>query len=185
MKVIILGVLRGQPLNVDVLDEDYEVWCMNHSWEPERWTRWFNLHGSAWIYFSQGDFALDWMRHTARHRNKAVYVWKHEQKHFPGARIFPIDALIDLYGNYYTHSVPYLTAFARMRGATEIVLDQMVFGAGERFAIPCVEYHFGRAEEAGIKITIADPQSELFNRRGGLYGLERWGNESLKDGGRL
>ena len=181
MKVIILGVLRKSdfPLRAPIMDPDFEVWCMNASYEPERWTRWFQLHGPQWMMFADGPQYIRWLKTVAEHyTSKTVYVFDKWLEDFPGAHEFPLNDLISAFGRYFTGSFAYLTAFAIFLGAKEIQYDAIgLRGGAEAWAIPCVDYYLGIAHDRNIKIVLHGPNAGLLDERGGLYGYEKWGNE--------
>ena len=183
MKVIILGVLRENDyanLKAPIDDESYEVWCINASYEPRRWSRWFQLHGAGWMYFAHGVEYLRWLRGLCKRRPGDVYLFPHVTGLFPGSAKFPYDDFTgDVRELYFTHSFAWLTAYAHHLGATEIRYDEIGMLTAERFGLPCLEYHIGRAEQDGIKIVIDDEWAGIFDNRGGLYGLEKWGSDDL------
>ena len=182
MKVIILGLLRERDydeITAPIDDESYEVWCLNASYEPRRWSRWFQLHGAGWMYFAHGVEYLRWLRGLCKRRPGDLYVFPEEMEIFPGASAFPQEDVRRYNRDYFTHSFAWLTAYASLLGATEIRYDSIGLLTAERFGLPCLEYHIGRAESRGVKIVVDDQYSGVFDNRGGLYGLERWGNDAL------
>lgn len=173
--VIIFGVLRQEayPLEAPIDDPTYEVWAMNASWEPERWDRWFQLHGIEHMWEAHKDIQyLRWLQTVARyHVTKKLYVWEEELHHFPGALAFPLMDLERDFGSYFTGSFAYLMAFAIVLGFGRIYLATGSM-AGEEWAIPCIQHYIGIARDRGIEVQ-ADSNSGIFGGlRGspGLYG---------------
>ena len=184
LKVIILGVLRERDyaeITAPIDDESYEVWCLNASYEPRRWSRWFQLHGTGWMYFAHGVEYLKWLRGLCVRRPDDVYVFPEEQPFFPCSTAFPEEDVRRINHDYFTHSFAWLTAYATLLGATEIRYDSIDMLVAERFGLPCLEYHIGRAESRGIHIFVDDKNAGIFDNRGGLYGLQKWGNDALPD----
>lgn len=173
--VIIFGVLRQQdyPIQAPIDDESYDVWAMNASWEPERWDRWFQLHGIEHMLTAHDIEYFRWLQTVACfHTTKKVYVWESELHHFPGAVPFPLEDLVREFGDYFTGSFAYLVALAAQEGYKKIYLATGDM-SGEAWAIPCIEFHAGNARAAGIEVK-ADSDSGIFHRRlGGLYGKGR------------
>jgi len=174
-KVIIFGVLRQEdyPLEAPIGDESYDVWCMNASWPAEHWDCWFQLHGIEHMMEAHGIKYIRWLQTVAAyHKSKTVYVFEHELHHFPGAEAFPLPKLIEEFGDYFTGSFAYLTAFAILRRYKKIWIDTRGM-EGEEWAIPCIEYYIGIAEERGIVVHVGSNSDLLHRRRGGLYGIGR------------
>ena len=182
-KVIIFGVLRewDYPLEAPIDDAEWEVWAMNGSWEPERWDKWFQLHGIEHMFEAHKIEYIRWLQTIARyHKTKRVCVWESELHHFPGASAFPLVELIGEFGNYFTGSFAYLTALAIRKGFKQIYLATGDM-SGERWAIPCIEHYAGIAKARGIEV-LADKDSGLFHRRlGGLYGIGRHRGGNFED----
>lgn len=169
--VIICGALRqaNYPLEAPIDDAGYEVWAMNNAWEPERWDRWFQLHGIEHMMEAHGITYIRWLQTVARyHHSKKVYVFESELHHFPGAVVFPLERLIDEFGDYFTGSFAYLLAFALIEGFKRIYLATGLM-TGEEWAIPCIEHYMGIAKSYGAHVS-ADSNSGIFDKRGGLYG---------------
>jgi hypothetical protein len=179
LRVAILGVIRDPAeLNDSILDDaGLEIWCINSSYEPPRWDRWFQLHGPRWMQFAHGPRYLRWLSYAAAHRR--VYVYPQYADVFPGAAPFPVEDIAKEFGTrYLTGSFSLLTAFALYLGAREIHYDAIgVYGSGEQWQAECTNYWIGRAIERGVEIHDHQEHSGLLDERGGIYGYEIWGNE--------
>lgn len=155
--------------------EDAEVWVVNGPAMPPRWDRLFQLHGIDHISQKHPGYPaqLAEIRAPKRLYMTRTYKW------IPAAERFPIEELRAQAGDYFTNSFPMLIAYAVMEGATEIILDgvmwvggaQPQYGAGEGWAIPCIEYHIGRARALGVTVTVP-PGSGLFAASHYIYGFE-------------
>lgn len=171
MKVVILGCA---PRSFEH-PSDAEVWVVNGPRLPKAWDRLFQLHGLDHIEHKHPGFIDKLAAVTAPQR---LYMTR-TYEHIPAAERFPIEAVRESAGDYLNNSFPMLMEFARLEGATEIIFDgvmwvgggQPQWGAGEGWAIPCVEYHIGRLRALGVKITVP-PGSGLFSSSGFIYGFE-------------
>lgn len=171
MKVVIVG--QG-PRSFDH-PEDHEVWVINGPRFPPRWDRLFQLHGRDHIVHKHGDGFFEFTMGTIE-PPKRLYTTR-TYPDFPAER-FPLERVVAAAGDYLTNSFPLVIAFAVMEGATEIILDGVIWaggaaqwGAGEGWAVPCTEYHIGRARALGVKVTVP-PGCGLFIGSEWVYGFE-------------
>lgn len=171
MRVVILGCApRSLPH-----PEDAEVWVVNGPRLPMRWDRLFQLHGLDHITHKHPGF-MDVLREIRSPRR--LYMTRTYET-IPSAEAFPIERLKAEAGSYLTSSFALLVAFAVMEGATEIILDGVMYtggdsaqwGASEGWARPCLEYHLGRAAGLGVKLTVP-PGGGLFMHGEFVYGFE-------------
>lgn len=171
MKVVILGCA---PRAFDH-PADAEVWVVNGPRTPPRWDRFFQLHGLDHLEHKHGSGFVDWL--ALIRPPKRLYM---SEAHgiIPAAERLPIERIKLEAGDYLTSSFPIVIAFAVMEGATEIILDGVMWsggpaqwGAGEGWAVPCVEYHLGRAYGLGVGFRYP-PGCGLFAHREFVYGFE-------------
>lgn len=114
---------------------------------------------------------VEWRRREAAFTNVFVPA-------IPAAERFPIERLKAAAGDYFTNTFPMLIAFAVMEGFKEIILDGVMWsggpaqwGAGEGWAVPCIEYHLGRAAALGVSCRVPKGCG-LFAQRDFVYGFE-------------
>lgn len=183
MKVIILGCAPRSFAHSPYS----EVWVVNGPRMPPRWDRLFQLHGLDHLEHKHGWGFLELLETIqAPHRLYMTreyrdQVWNERLGRpfsIPAAERFPIEQVKAAAGDYLTNSFPMLIAYAVMEGATEITLDGVMWtggpaqwGAGEGWAVPCVEYHLGRAAALGVKVRVP-PGCGLFAQRDFVYGFE-------------
>lgn len=172
MKVVIMG----QGPRAFEHPEDAEVWVVNGPRLPLRWDRLFQLHGLDHIQHKHPEFYRDTLLYH-HYPGQRIFMTRTHQT-VPAAEPFPIEAVKAAAGDYLTSSFPLLIALAVLEGATEIILDGVMWaggpaqwGAGEGWAVPCVEYHIGRARALGVKVT-APPGCGLFQQSNFVYGFE-------------
>lgn len=174
MKVVILGT---GPRAFEH-PQDHEVWVINGPRLPLRWDRLFQLHGLDHIAHKHPGF-IDILQTI--HAPKRLYMTREYRGHvysIPAAERFPLEDVKKAAGDYLTSSFPLVLTFAALQGATEILLDGVMWsggpaqwGAGEGWAVPCIEYHIGRLRTLGIRVTVP-PGCGLFAHSNFVYGFE-------------
>lgn len=183
MKVVILG--QG-PRSFEH-PADAEVWVINGPRFPPRWERLFQLHGLDHLEHKHGPGFLEFLEELAAPRRLYMTreyrdkVWREglgRPFSIPAAEAFPLERVKAAAGDYLTNSFPMVIAYAVLEGATELILDGVIWaggaaqwGAGEGWAVPCTEYHIGRARALGVKV-IVPPGCGLFIGKEWVYGYE-------------
>lgn len=168
-------VIVGQAPRAMEHPADHEVWVINGPYFPPRFDRIFQLHGHEHIYAKHGAVFASTLNEYAR--TKKVYMPIRNLGLFRNATPFPIQELSKYY-KYFTNSFALAIAFAILEGATEIILDGVMFsggspqwGAGEGWAVPCIEYWIGFAQGRGIKVSYP-VGCGLFANSNFIYGFE-------------
>lgn len=171
MRVVIVG--QG-PRGLEHPD-DAQVWVVNGPRFPPRWERLYQLHGLDHLEHKHGERFVEWLGSI---RAPLRLFMTRQYEGIPAAERFPLDAVRLAAGDYLTNSFPMVIAHALLEGATEILLDGVIWtggdaqwGAGEGWAVPCVEYHLGRAVALGCKVTVP-PGCGLFRQGEFVYGFE-------------
>jgi hypothetical protein len=151
-----------------------EVWVVNGPRLPKVWHRLFQLHGRDHIEHKHPGFVEVLQKIEAPLRLHMTRTYED----IPAAERFPIEIVKAHAGAYLTNSFALLIAFAVLQGASEIVLDGVMWsggsaqwGAGEGWAVPCIEYHIGHARALGVKVTVP-PGCGLFAHGDFVYGFE-------------
>lgn len=182
-------VIVGQGPRAFEHPEDAEVWVINGPRFPPRWDRLYQLHGLDHLEHKHGFDFLHWLaaieppRRLFMTRRYAELMWREVGSFrgvfaIPAAERFPLEAVQAAGGSYLTNSFPLVIEHAILEGAREITLDGVIWtggnaqwGAGEGWAVPCVEYHLGRAAALGIKVRVP-PGCGLFAQSDFVYGFE-------------
>lgn len=171
MKVVILGVAPRAFEHPG----DAEVWVINGPRMPPRWDRLFQLHGRDHLEHKHG---TEFIWQLARISSPRRLYMTETYYDIPAAERLDIERLKAEVGDYLTSSFPIAIALAVLEGATEIVLDGVMWaggpaqwGAGEGWAVPCIEYHLGRAAALGVKVRVPKGCG-LFAHSDFVYGFE-------------
>ena len=158
-----------------------EVWVISSAALvdlPERWHRWFHLHGIEHIRAVAHLREIDWLENSlSEFPGKRVYTPRGKPK---GTLAFPYSKVIRSCGfsptatpPHFHNSFPILIAYAVLEGATSITLDGVQFGydkPAEAWVIPAIEWHLGRAVGLGIKVRV--PLGSGLMESHHVYGLE-------------
>lgn len=159
---------------------DHEVWVINGPRTPPRWDRLFQLHGLDHIRQVDTDGKLwDLLTHVDQLNGQRLTMWRT----YTGlcAEPYPLGTVLEAlpaHRPYLTGSFALTVALAVIEGFDRIVLDGVQFwgdldhwSAGEAWAVPCLEYHIGRAEALGVKVDVP-LESGLFRYSDVVYGFE-------------
>lgn len=161
-------------------DASWELWGLNGFWRvakdhfgmdvpEERWSCWLDMHAVDYLrdYGKRagiGDSQEKWLEQP---HPFPVYMLEANPA-FPSVQAYPINELIQGFNrDYFTSGVAYALALAL---ATPDVVEiglwgiDLVHKTEYQQQRPCAEYWIGRAEERGIKITVAD-ESALLKQR--------------------
>lgn len=165
-------------------DPSWELWGMNGFWRvqqeyadiPEdRYSLWFDMH--TLDYLKRYGIAAnvpgqqeEWL--AKPHPFPIVMI--DDDPSLPSVVRFPLETVVARFGrDYFTSTVAYALTMAMIQpGVSEIGLwgVDLVHGTEWGDQRPCAEYWIGRAEAAGIKVTIHE-RSALLRQRG-RYGFE-------------
>lgn len=185
-KVAILGfgeTVKDCPWN----DPSWELWGMNGFWraaEPDygvkatedRYTLWFDMHSVEYTkaYGQEagfGDAQHEWLKQP----HPFPILMLAENDEYPSVQAFPVDAVAAALGrDYFTSTIAYALTFALTQpDIAEIALYGIDLVHSTEYADqrPCAEYWIGRAEAAGIKVSIHEHSALL--KQHGRYGYEQ------------
>ena len=185
-KVAIVGCADSKN-EAPFADDEFEIWGVNNLYplieaHKDRY-RWFEIHE-----ITKEDNIL-MRRHDPifRGQNVGEYVaqlgqWANEincpvymQKvwpEVPTSMVYPLKAMIEKYGNYFTNSISYMLALAIHEGFEEIHVYgvDMAVDTEYHHQRPSCEYFLGLAQGMGIKTYIPDTADLLKVRF--LYGFD-------------
>ncbi len=178
-KVAIVGFAESWK-DAPFQDASIEIWGLNelHKYVP-RWNRWFELHDDETLGVTKRDLTegeqkrhLDWL--ASQPKEKPIYMQpRFCDGRFPGAVPYPLDAMIQEYGRYFTSSIGYMLALAISEGYQWIGLYGVDLASDQEYPgqRPNAEYFIGIARGRGIPVEIAKTSALL--KAGHLYGYEK------------
>ena len=169
LKVAIVGFTTHRE-KAPFKDESFQIWAMNDLYRfVPRVDVLFELHTRKLLNSKN--------RETQAHEEwlKSSPIPVFMQEHYddiPKSVRYPIETIVEKYGNYFTNSVSYMIALAIEEGASEIHLYGVDMAGGGEYEEqrPSVEYFLGIAKGKGIKVHVP-PESELLKTMY-LYGYE-------------
>jgi len=179
MKVAIVGKAPSSWALAPYKDPTWQIWALNDlpcDSQIERWDRHFDIHNLD-IHRRQADYAKywEWMQKTDAERPGSLTI-REPAIELPNATIYPLDAVLEKFGTYFTNSISYMIAAALLEGATELGLygvDMAQHGIGVKSEYaqqrPSCEYLVGFARGMGVPVYVP-PQSDLMKVRR-LYGV--------------
>lgn len=167
-KVAIVGFADTR-MDAPYKDPSWEIWGLNdlHSSIP-RYDRWFDIHTrenideDVRLGRTPGDkCGLGGLKPL----NVPIYM-QDKYADIPNSIKFPLQEIIDKFGNYFTNSISYMTALAIYEGYNEISIYGVDMAVGSEYVDqrPSCEYFIGLARGAGIKVYIP-PASDLCKAR--------------------
>lgn len=187
-KVAIVGCTAHKDL-APFNDQEFEIWGMNNLYHHiPRFSRWFEIHP---IKFENGHF---WRRDLIR---PGVFIWSKNFRgqsvddyvqglsglgcpvymqqgwpNVPNGVVYPLQEVLNKFGNYFTNSVSYMLALAIYEGFEEIHVYgvDMAVDTEYHHQRPSCEYFLGLAAGMGIKIHVP-AESDLLKTRF-LYGFQ-------------
>ena len=170
-------------------DESWELWAMNNAYSHvRRRTAWFEIHP---VKFENGTY---WRRKLIK---PGIFKWATDfrgapvEKYLndlaildvpvymqqkwdiiPKSEPYPLQKIIETFGNYFTNSVSYMIALAIYQNATEIGCYGVDMATGSEYGPqrPSCEFFLGVAAGMGIKITIPKVADLLKTKF--LYGFQ-------------
>ena len=182
-KVAIVGCSQSKSLT-PFNDPEFEIWGVNNLYPHiPRATRWFEIH-----YISQenGKFLrrespefrgqpvdqyLAQLGEWAQKNNCPVYM-QQPCSLVPTATVYPLEAMLQMFGGYFTNTVSYMLALAISEGFEEIHVYgvDMAVDTEYHHQRPSCEYFLGVAAGRGIKIHVP-AEADLLKTRF-LYGFQ-------------
>jgi hypothetical protein len=175
--------------------EDMEFWGVNNLYgvelEGAHYDRWFEIHditlGADGKYRRRDDLDFrgqkvdEYMKGLAAMTCPIIYMQKHWDA-VPNSVAYPLDAILTIFGRYFTNTISYEIALAILMGYSEIVMYGVDMAVGSEYAHqrPSCEYFLGYAVGKGIKMTVPD-EADLLKTRF-LYAFEEpkrsaWNNK--------
>lgn len=178
-KVAIIGFAESWK-EAPFTDPSIEVWGLNELWKyVPRWDRWFELHDDETLGVTKRDQTegeqkrhLDWLRQQPP--EKPIYMQPQFcDGRFPGARPYPLEAMIGRFGRYFTSTIGYMVALAIEEGFDWIGLYGVDLASDQEYPgqRPNTEYYIGIARGMGKTVEIAKTSALL--KAGSLYGYEK------------
>lgn len=156
-------------------DDRWEIWGLNDLYrfkgdgDVKRWTRWFNMHQDRPSAAGRTAYAKN-LKEYAKW-DIPVYL---QEKHplVPCSVTYPLDEIVNKYGDYFTNSISYMIALAIHEGFDDIGVYGVDMATDTEYdhQRPSCEYWLGVARGAGINVYI-HPAADLLKKRY-LYGYE-------------
>ena len=183
MKVAIVGTAPSSRGLAPYSDPDWEIWACSPNMDPNtgafcglpRVDRFFELHKltgpelKTRLNEEQLASYIAWL--TDQATKSRVYM----QEGFcvPGSSAYPLQKIVDQFGDYFTNTVSFMLAFAIQEGATEILIAGVDMAAADgeySHQRPSCEYLLGFATGKGINV-IVPKQADLL-KTANLYAFE-------------
>ncbi len=162
-------------------DPDWEFWGLNELWKyVKRWDRWFEIHDGETLGITKRDLSegeqkrhIEWL--SRDHGARPIYMLPHhcEGGRFPNAVAYPLDAMVNTFGRYFTSTIGYMIALAIAEDFTTIGLFGIDLASDVEYPNqrPNAEYLIGIARGQGREVIVPDQAAIL--HAGFLYGYER------------
>lgn len=176
-KIAIIGTAYSTVEKAPYDDKSWQIWNMGANYvRKKRFDRWFEVH--SFELLSASDAHVSYLEFMKECGPKLISGHPHEL--IPEATPYPLDTIVQTYGDYFTCSAAWMIALAIHEGATEIGLWGIDMSVESEYGYqkPCVEHWLGYAKGKGICVSLP-PDSPIL-RSGCLYGFE-----SLKFSGEL
>ena len=144
-----------------------------------RASRWFEIHYNWNEHVVEGTDHAGWLQECPI----PVYMNEHHPE-FPNSVRFPIEKMIEQFGDYYTSSIAYMLALAISEGFTRIDLYGIDLSVGVEYIEqrPCAEYFIGIASAKGIDVGIPTASALCKqNHRYGYQGSNKLGVITIED----
>lgn len=193
-RIAILGF--GQTVReAPVADPSWDLWGMNGFWRaakpdfgldiPEdRWALWLDMHSQEYTkaYGERagiGDKQEQWLREPHPFPILSVEA----RPEWPSVAAYPIEKIVGSLGrDYFTSTIAYALALAlSLPDVAEVGLwgVDLIHDTEYSDQRPCAEYWIGRAEAAGIKVTVHQDSALLKQRA--RYGYEETSSPLLRE----
>ena len=154
-KVVIVAYAPSSRDLAPVLDPECEVWGLNdlHVTGLPRITRWFDIHPRESLFQkNRNEHHYKWL---CQPHPFPVFMQEHYDE-FPSSVRYPIEAMTERFGDYWTNSVSYMLALAIAEGFKTIYLYgvDMALDSEYKDQKPSCEYIIGFARGLGIEVVI-------------------------------
>lgn len=185
-KVAIVGCADSKK-EAPFKDDEFEIWGVNNLYplieaHPDRY-RWFEIHDitKEGDTFKRRDSPMfrgqvvneyiTQLGEWAKNINCPVYMQK-TWKEVPTSMAYPLEAMLEKFGDYFTNSISWMLALAIHEGFEEIHVYgvDMAVDTEYHHQRPSCEYFLGLANGMGIKTHIPDTADLLKTRF--LYGFD-------------
>lgn len=169
-KIAIVGTAPSSVDEAPYGDNSWEIWSLGaNQVKIKRFTRWFELH--TFDALAQAN-ALQPQRVEFFKKIGKDLMIGHENPELPDAEMYPKDAIVGMFGKYFTSSIAWMIALAIYEGADQIGIwgVDMIGDCEYSHQRACCEYLLGIARGRGINVAIA-PQSPLL-RAQRMYAFE-------------
>ena len=173
-RVAIIGGAKSSRNLAPFDDETIEFWSLNDMIEalpPCRVGRWFEMHRPEAIRAYRSEWG-----YMGKLSSLPCPVYMCEaMPEIPNSLTYPLDAMLELFGGYFTNSIAYMLAMAIADGYEEIHLYGVEMSASSEYILerPSVEYFVGLARGFGIRVVI--PEISTLSRGYWLYGYDEPG----------
>lgn len=160
-KIAIVAKAPSSRLLAPFHDESWEIWSLSDNFTViPRWDRWFEIHDLDRYKQLYPDY-YDWMCSLPA-GEKPIYVVECRDE-MPAGVLFPWQALMKKYGEYFTNSISWMTAFAieellKVDGERTVGLWGVDMATNTEYAHqrPSCEYFIGWARAIGIEVVVPD-----------------------------
>ena len=175
--IALLGSSPPSSRYAENLPSEYELWGMNASHttlrlrKPQRWFQMHHRHHNAQNGTEPGHWGRSpWHEEFLKECGVPVYMQEKDPE-IPTSVRYPIEAVSNEYGPYFTSSLAYMLALALYEGCNEIALLGITLSAPSEYGVQrsCAEYYLGIARANGVMVEVAD-NAELL--KAPLYGYE-------------
>lgn len=171
-KIAILGTAATSVKNAPYNDPTWKIWNMSANYlHQKRFDLWFEVHTPEVLMAASNNNVqyLEFLKKCGK-----ALVAGHPSAWWPDCNLFPLEKIINRFGDYFTCTAAYQIAFALNLHEENIKeggpgidtiglwgIDMAAAEGGEYdYQKPCVEFYLGMAKGMGIKIYIA-PESPL------------------------
>jgi len=174
LKVAIIGKAPSSRALAPYGDPSFEIWTLSNlvvSQEVPRWDRHVEVHPLEWFRERKrkhGDPYYDWLCSV---RDKPLSLAELDPD-IPAGELFPKDAIVERFGNYFTNTVSWMIALAIHLEAEAIHVYGVDMAQDSEYEKqrPSCEYFLGWAKGLGID-TYVPPQCDMLQTPK-LYGFD-------------
>ena len=178
-----LAIIGGGPSwsEAPIDRSGWDFWGLNNLYQyvpAIRWSTWFELHKFSIAneqFLRKGESEFRGMSiykylDTLQHLNVPVYMQRNCQI-IPNARVYPLDAIVTMFGRYLTSTHAWMLALGIYLGYSTIgVFGCDMIDEDHKDKRPAFEYLLGYAKGFGIEVII--PETCPLLKCDKLYGFE-------------